>query len=153
MLVAPSPKLTATTRSDFCARGGQRQTDGDRDAGTDDAGGDHQTHARIGDVHGATLAAAGARLAPEHFAEDLDQGDPLADQVVQTPVGGDQAVVVAQACGEPGRDRLLAPRRPVDGEELPGGYSLAEALVTGLGQGHDLEHLLLLLGGRFGIEG
>ncbi len=104
-------------------------------------------------MHGAALAATSPRLTSQHLSEDLDERDPLADQVVQTPVRRDQAVVAPQCCREPGGDRLLAPGRPVDGEELPGAYSLAEAFVTGLGEGHDLEHLLLRAGGRFGIEG
>ena len=152
MFVAPSPKLTATTRSAFCARAASARPDADRDAGTDDAGGDHETDIGICDVHGAALAAAGPRLAPQHLAENLDQGHPLADQVVQTPVRRHQAVVAPQAGREPGGDRFLTPGRPIDGEELPGPYALAQALVASLGEGHDLEHLSLFLGRRLEVD-
>ena len=114
------------------------EADADRQARAHDPGREHHARLRPRDVHRPALAPRRADLAAQHLAVDLDERHALADEVVQTAVRRDQPVVRAQTHTHRGGDRLLPARWPVHAVELAGPDALAQPVVRGLHEHHQL---------------
>ena len=112
----------------------------DRDAGTHDAGGDHDARGRMGDVHRAALALARARRLAQELGPQLTHRHTLGEVVVEAAVRRHDLVVGPQVHGIPGRDALLAAGRVVDQRDLAGHEHRAEPLVVLLDERLQLVH-------------
>ena len=113
---------------------GQRESVCDRQPAADDARGHHDAGRRIGDVHRAAFAFAGARRLAVVLCAQLPQGHALGELVVNAAIHRDEVVARLEVHAHGGRDDLLPARRIIDGGHASGAQQRAHALIDEIDQ-------------------
>ncbi len=119
----------------------QAEPDGDRHAGADDAGAQHEAVRGVGDVHRPASPLRRPGLLAEHLGPHLAQGNALGDLVGGAAVGGGHVVVGLERGGDRSRDDLVAADRVVGEERLGLADQRLRLVVEGADPGDGLVDL------------